>query len=292
MIEGKPSTTSTIVAFFRALNTLGVTRVRAFSDPFAVQLLPPSVGKIVHGAQWLLERREGLGQRWWVSSRGFIDTVALRSSAIDAAWAEAYELGVRQLVILGAGLDARAYRLDSLRGVRVFEIDHPATQQFKRARAASLQSPAESLRYVPVDFARDDLGGALRNAGLRTDERAFVIWEGVTMYLPHRATAETLANLSAIVPSGSRLAMTYLEPATRSDEPFVRRNLRRWILSRSGEPQLGLMHREHATQLLEAAHFRPLSDENRVEFAARFSDESPEETVNALGERLVVAERT
>ncbi|WXA83798.1 class I SAM-dependent methyltransferase [Pendulispora rubella] len=279
------------MAFFRALNTLGVTRVRDFSDPFAAQLLPPSVGRVVQGAQWLLEGRQGLGQRWWVASRGLIDTVALRSRAIDTAWGEAYRLGVRQLVILGAGLDARAYRLDLLQGVHVFEVDHPATQQFKRARAASLRSPAESLRYVPVDFAHDDLGNALRDAGLRTDERAFVIWEGVTMYLPHRAVEETLSKLSKLVPPGSRLAMTYLEPATRRHEPLIRRNLRRWILSRSGEPQLGLMRREHATRLLEGVRFRALSDENRVEFAARFSDESAEETAGALGERMVVAEK-
>jgi len=291
MIEGKPSTTSAMVAFFRALNTVGITRVRDFSDPFAAQMLPPSFERVLRGVNWLVAHRQDFAQRIWMGSRGLIDTVALRSRAIDAAWAEAHERGTRQLVILGAGLDARAYRLERLHDVHVFEVDHPATQQFKRARAQSLQSPAKSLRYVPVDFGRDALGPALRDAGLRTDERAFVIWEGVTMYLPHHATVETLAAIGAVVPSGSTLAMTYVEPEALQREPLVRKNLRRWILARSGEPQLGLIPRALAAQFLDGAGFRVVRDEGRPELSARYSDESSDTAWSGVRERIVIAEK-
>jgi len=115
-----------------------------------------------------------------------------------------------QLVILGAGLDGRVFRLPQLRETTVFEVDHPGTQRLKRQRAAGLSELSRELRYVEVDFAHDDLVQRLEAAGHKPDRPTFWLWEGVTMYLARGDIARTLARLTDISAPGSRLALTYL----------------------------------------------------------------------------------
>jgi methyltransferase (TIGR00027 family) len=122
----------------------------------------------------------------------------------------------RQLVILGAGLDARAHRLDELRETIVFEVDQPSTQTYKRPRAASLPTCAKEIRYVAVDFEKDDLGERLASAGHDAGAPTIWIWEGVTMYLTREAVAGTLATVRARSTIGSELALTYVSPGIGS----------------------------------------------------------------------------
>ena len=288
MRQRKPSATSTLVAFLRGLNSLGVTHVRDFSDPYAAQLLPAWPASVLRTLGWLFERHPASRERLLAGSRGMLDVVALRSRAIDASWAEAYHAGVRQLVILGAGLDARPYRLAELDGVSVFEVDHPATQRLKRERARALRSAAASHSYVPVDLREDDLGRALREAGLRTDEPSHVIWEGVTHYLPHPVTEATLAIIASLTPGGSRLVATYAEPDAGGESSMTL--TRKWMLRWAGEPQVGLLERAHMAGLLEKTGWRVRSDEGLDELVRRFSD-GPPGAAHALRERVVVAER-
>lgn len=284
--RGKPSGTATVVAFLRGLNTLGVTRVRDFSDPYAVQLLPAWPGRALRGLDWLFKRYPIFKERLIVGSRGALDLVALRSRAIDISWTEAYRAGVRQLVVLGAGLDARPYRLQELEGVNLFEVDHPVTQEFKRERARTLSSPAASHTYVPVDFRRDDLGRALRGAGLRANESSHVIWEGVTHYLPHSITAATLASLASMATAGSQLVATYAEPEMGRNASMVRD----WILRWAGEPHIGLLERAHMARLLGDASWRVRTDEGLDDLAQRFTDGIVGAAFR-LRERVVLAEK-
>jgi methyltransferase (TIGR00027 family) len=115
------------------------------------------------------------------------------------------ESGARQMVILGAGLDTYAWRSGS--GVRVFEVDHPATQQWKRERVAalSLRQP-ETLTWVPVDFEEQSLAQELSGAGLSRDN-TFVSWLGVVHYLTHDAIVATLRALPPCT-----LAVNYMPP--------------------------------------------------------------------------------
>jgi methyltransferase (TIGR00027 family) len=286
MREDRPSSTSTAAALWRAVATTGVTHVRDFADPFAALLLPPWPARFVTGLGIVLERRPELLRRLVDGRRIFSDFMALRTRGIDAAWDDARCGGASQLVILGAGLDARAFRLPGLSDVRVFEVDHPATQAFKRERARGLRSPARALTFVPVDFARDDLGTALRAAGLSDAERSFWIWEGVTNYLPHEATAATLATIASLSPAGSLLAMTYGEPIHQMGA--VQR-ARRLLLQRLREPHIGLLEREHAARLLDESGWRLRQDLGLGDMAERFSD-GPTPGVMAH-ERLAVAEK-
>lgn len=121
--------------------------------------------------------------------------------------------GVRQYVILGAGLDSFAYRRhDLLARLRVFEVDHPATQRWKRRRLAELgvDSPA-GLVFAPVDFERQTLREGLAAAGFDFGQLAIFSWVGVTMYLTLDAINATLATMAGC-PVGTQVVLTYNQP--------------------------------------------------------------------------------
>jgi methyltransferase (TIGR00027 family) len=128
---------------------------------------------------------------------------------------------IDQLVILGAGFDTRAWRLDALRHATVFEVDHPATQVLKRDRAAAIPAKAQQVRFVASDFHQDDLAASLRAAGYDVSRPAFWLWEGVTLYLRPEAVAANLEALASLSAPGSHLALTYMS----KDRGRIRRSL-------------------------------------------------------------------
>ncbi len=116
-------------------------------------------------------------------------------------------------MILGAGLDGRAWRMTELAGADVFEVDHPASQQDKRERAGDLRPLARSLRYVPVDFTRDRLDVALAAAGHQQSVATTWVWEGVVPYLRKADVTATVAVLAELSAPGSCLVVNYQTPA-------------------------------------------------------------------------------
>ncbi len=139
--------------------------------------------------------------------------IAARSRFAEDALADAVARGVRQAVVLGAGLDTLALRRPG-DGVRVFEVDHPATQAFKRERlaAAGLAVP-DALIFAPVDFEREDLAAGLARAGFDAGAPAFFAWLGVVPYLTPAAVAGTLACIAAI--PGAEVVFDYVVPRDR-----------------------------------------------------------------------------
>jgi hypothetical protein len=137
---------------------------------------------------------------------------------------------IGQLVILGAGFDARAYRLPGLDEISVFEVDHPVTQQAKRQALASIVSPQASyVRLVPVDFERDGPGPALRAAGYRDDAPCLFVWEGVTNYLTPAAVDHTLGAVRGLAAVGSLLVFTYVDRAVLEGDSSLFPEARRWV---------------------------------------------------------------
>lgn len=124
---------------------------------------------------------------------------AARSRIAEDALSEAVERGVRQIVILGAGLDTYALRNPhSAREIRIHEVDHPATQAWKLERLAEAQIALPPwLLFVPVDFERDDLGEKLAAAGFEQNSPAFFTWLGVVPYLTQDAIGRTLDYISS-----------------------------------------------------------------------------------------------
>ena len=265
------------MTFARALADAGWTDARGFADPTARQLLPPAwVAKL----DALMARGGG---RWHRALKRMADLLALRTMAIDAAVRDAVAAGARQLVILGAGLDGRAFRMPELAGIDVFEVDHPDTQAAKRARAAALPVKARSLQFVAVDFERDALADRIAAAGHRPGEPTVWIWEGVVMYLRDEAVRATLAAIAARSAPGSTLVVQY---NTRQGVDLCSRLLLRLL----GEPQVGLRSPQQLAAELTAAGFRVAADSGAADWAARFLATAPASNAGRRA-RLVIAQR-
>jgi methyltransferase (TIGR00027 family) len=139
--------------------------------------------------------------------------MAARSRYAEDELARAVAQGVKQYVVLGAGLDTFAYR-NPYAGLRVFEVDHPATQSWKRERlqAAEIAVPP-SLTFVPVDFERQTLSNGLKGSGFDLDAAAFFCWLGVTPYLTREAWLAT-TRFIASMPAGSGVVFDFaVDPA-------------------------------------------------------------------------------
>jgi methyltransferase (TIGR00027 family) len=162
----------------------------------------------------------------------------VRSRYAEDVLEEVSRRGVGQYVILGAGLDTFAYRQPPwARGIRVFEVDHPATQEWKcqLLRRAGIQAP-EHLRFCPIDFETTSLPEALRAVSFDLRTPTFFSWLGVTQYLTEAAIALTLEFVLSL-PSGSGIVFSFLVP-----EDLLETNLRQELTSiaetaaSSGEP--------------------------------------------------------
>ena len=203
--RGEPSRSALSVASLRAVHQL-LDEPLVFPDPIALPLLGASNEAALRDDPFSLNDP---------LSRGMRGALVARSRFVEDELSRCVAAGVRQYLVVGAGLDTFAYRNPYRdEGLRVFEVDHPGTQQWKQQLLAEsgIDVPA-SLTFVPADFERDDLGSALRQAGFQPDQAACVSWMGVTMYLTADAVAATLRTLAGFAP-GSRLCFDYRLPVT------------------------------------------------------------------------------
>lgn len=141
---------------------------------------------------------------------GIVRLMMARTRFFDERLTRAVEAGVRQVVILGAGFDSRAYRFRDWSAVKFFELDTLETQAYKKRRMEEvLGAPPAQLSYEPVDFRRDSLESALQRAGCLRGAPTFFSWEGVSMYLPEDDVRSTLRSLASYGAPGSALVMDY-----------------------------------------------------------------------------------
>jgi methyltransferase (TIGR00027 family) len=243
----------------------GRTRVTRFSDPTALALLPDDERvKVEHlragiepktfGARMRVRRLQAL-ERLMVARTVFIDD-ALRAAAAP------------QVVILGAGLDGRAWRMPELQEALVFEVDHPDTQREKRLRTqrASLTATAREVRFVPVDFTRDSLDAALASAGHDTTVPTTWIWEGVVMYLTLADVEASLRVIAARSAARSALAVAYHSPAMSL--LFIG-----LLVRRLGEPLRSSFTAERMQALLAEHGFRVTRDDDIPSIARALEDD-------------------
>jgi methyltransferase (TIGR00027 family) len=184
---------------------------RLVDDDFALSILPADQRTLVRAMRWKPLRRMtiSLGER---AVPGSWSLIACRKRYIDDKLEEALS-SIDAVVILGAGMDTRAYRLAQRSDVPVFEVDLPVNIDRKNiAVQRAVGGAPASVHLVPVDFERDDLMSTLTANGYRADARTFFIWEGVTQYLTEDAVRATLVALRD-APAGSRLAFTYVRRA-------------------------------------------------------------------------------
>lgn len=228
-----------------------------FSDPFALQILDD-------------EARAGLAAfASDTSQRSLRLFIAARSRFSEEAMAVCIARGVRQVVILGAGLDTFSLR-NSRTDVTVYEVDYPATQAWKRERLAqaNVRLPS-SLIFAPIDFERQSLAEGLAAASFRTDWPAYFQWLGVTPYLTRDAIVATLDFVASI--KGAEIAFEYAEPF-ENYPPAMQANLRA-VAERAaslGEPWLSLFDPPEMVALMQARSFAAFEDVTRAELAMRY----------------------
>lgn len=209
MDGGQPSATAQGTAMQRAVHQI-LDEPKVLDDPLAL----PIIGAGSEAALWSnLEWYQG---RRSLAVRAFL---VMRSRYAEDALAEAIQSGVRQYVILGAGLDTFAYRNPHSERLKVWEVDHPSTQGWKRARLreAGIEPPA-SLTFAPVDFEKQTLADGLKRAGLRTGEPAFFSWLGVAVYLTKTAVMQTLQFVASSTAPGSEIVFDILLPSSSLSE--------------------------------------------------------------------------
>jgi len=188
MEHNQPSRTAQGAAMHRAAHQL-VDHPPIFPDPLALRIVGPDAAQ---------ELREGRDVRATSQSAGLRAFIATRSRFTEDCLSAAMACGVRQYVLLGAGLDTFAYRAARAH-LKIFEVDHPATQGWKRARLADVAiAVPDWVTYAPVDFERETLQEGLSRAGFDFAKPAMFAWLGVTPYLTREAVMGTLAFIATL----------------------------------------------------------------------------------------------
>ncbi|HXB57314.1 MAG TPA: SAM-dependent methyltransferase [Vicinamibacteria bacterium] len=221
---GKPSKTSVLVMAARAIGARDPDPTVRNPDWLAEHLLGPEERALIPDNYALLaldqDYREAMKDP---RTRGLVLTMTVRTKFNDEHLLQAVGEGALQVVNLGAGFDSRAYRFrQALRNVKVFEVDYGPTQEYKRHRVQEvLGPPPPNVRYVPIDFTREQLADVLGRAGYRTDLRTFFLWEGVTQYIPEEAVLETLRFVAGNSASGSAVVFDYSTRSRLEELPKV-----------------------------------------------------------------------
>lgn len=257
----RPSRTAHFVALGRAMADAGLSHVADFHDPTARVFLTERGKRSLAKAEQ--RAREGQRSMSLESSRVMADIIALRTAPIDSAVRDAIAGGARQVVILGAGYDGRAWRMPELAGVPVFEVDHPATQGAKRSHVHELPEPRGIVTFVPIDFERESLGSVLDRAGHDPSLPTCWVWEGVVMYLTRDAMRATLAAIAERSAPGSTLIVNY--------HTSHRRWFARLMFRLIGEPQISAYSPADMAADLRAAGFVVREDSGMSDWNERFA---------------------
>jgi methyltransferase (TIGR00027 family) len=244
--NGQPSQTALTAAAARAAHLIVDGDPPIFADTMAAALLGEQAGDFIgyhraHGAHLVLSTARA--------------QATCRSRYTEDRLAICARRGVTQYVILGAGLDSFGYRSD-LAGVKVFEVDHPATQRWKRERLDAAQIPVPAgVSFVPVDFEADSLADRLADGGVDPGRPALVSWLGVTMYLTRAAISQTLAVIGGLA-AGTELITDHMLPAGLRDDAgdsFVEQVMP--VAAQRGEPWLTFLSPQDIADLLAEGGF-------------------------------------
>ena len=233
-----------------------------FADPLAMRVLPMEAQVEVRGREEM--------ERTQPFARGMRAFVCARSRFAEDALSQAIVTGVRQYIVLGAGLDTYAGRSPH-RDLRIFEVDHPATQAWKRDRLArsGIHVP-NTVTFVPVDFECEELMPRLAQGGFDARAPAFCSWLGVLPYLTREAAVNTFRALGAL-PAGSGVAFDY--PMAREALLPEERAAFDWLaerVARVGEPFRSGFEPAELRRLLLDCGFTRVEDLDGTAMAARY----------------------
>ena len=261
MIEGKPSRTAFMTAVQRGHHHATAPEPKILRDNLALTLAGVDG---VKGAQLfisnMIETFAALSDLETATIfMGRIEgAVCMRSRVVEEKLALARKRGVKQLVILGAGLDTTAYRrTDLTEGLQVFEIDHPSTQIWKRERleVANIDIP-NNVKFVAFDFENQTLADALKLGGVKVNQITFFTWLGVHMYLTDEAVKSTLGVMGAY-PKDSEMVMDFISPSyvLEGGVPEDSVTQLQKVVTEMGEPIKSKYYESELDEILKGAGF-------------------------------------
>ncbi|HSB66775.1 MAG TPA: SAM-dependent methyltransferase [Anaerolineales bacterium] len=265
MKEKQSSITAAGIAVARAVESEKAEGLRICYDPYAAKFLNPWFYRFM---RFFINT----GYAEWTGS-GVLGFLVARCRYMDDLLQASLDDGLKQLVILGAGYDSRAYRFGELRrGVKVFEVDHPATQQLKMKKVKEVCGELPGfVSYVGVDFNRQTLEERLPASGYDEHQKTLFIWEGVVMYLSPEAVDGTLSFISHHSGGESQVVFDYiysalLDGSVRHGEVSRMRRVRRF----SGEGLTFSLSEGKAQGFLEERGFTDVTDVGSAELHKRY----------------------
>ncbi|WP_433599386.1 class I SAM-dependent methyltransferase [Nocardia sp. CA-135953] len=259
---GQPSRTALATAYARAYHQIA-SEPRIFTDPLAVRIAGITPDQLADLETTTYQNDSDMRRR----RRLFL---AARARFAEDTVADAVAAGTRQVVILGAGLDTFAYR-NPHPDVRVYEVDHPDTQQWKRQRldAAGIELPS-SLTFAPVDFESQTLAAGLAAAGFDRSRPAVFVWLGVIMYLTQDTILDTLRFVAGQA-TPVRLVFDYIYPASASKgEEMDQRTARADLVASIGEPWLSFFTADEIANVLRETGFDRVDDRDAPHLVAGY----------------------
>jgi len=261
MQSGQPSRTARAAAAHRAAHQV-LEQGRIFADPLALRILGEDAAALAHEAEDAPHRQ---------AMRLFI---AARTRFAEDALAMAVAQGVSQLVVLGAGLDTYAYRSTLGERLRIFEVDHPATQAWKRGRLADAAiALPPGLIFAPVDFERETLRDGLLAAGFDPLQRSFFTWLGVVPYLTEPAIFATLGYIAGLR-GGAQVVFDYANPpASLTPQARAMHEWRAARVAGLGEAWVSHFDTDLLGARLRAVGFSRIEDLGPAQIAARYFPE-------------------
>lgn len=247
-------------------------QVRLVDDPCALALTRPSLWRILR-----FRPLAWFAANWFLGSlKPVMLGLLIRARYAEQAVEAAFRGGVRQYVIVGAGLDSFALRRpDLVPPLEVFEIDRPAMQEVKRERIRDAGiSPPTGLHFVPADLERTSVMEALSNSPFDPGNPAILSFLGVTYYLTPETLAESARSIAAAVAPGSRLVLDYMldEASAWPEHRKMRTQLEEFVAQR-GEPMKSEYSLAAMSELLADAGFRTIEGITMMDLAERYAEE-------------------
>ncbi|GHO57985.1 class I SAM-dependent methyltransferase [Ktedonobacter robiniae] len=286
MANQRVSNTALGAAICRLIEQYQPENTRLFHDSMVKDL----VGTPIRALMQFKSMRNLTIQQMDVITPGIYGVQISRTRFIDDAVRDALSQGIEQVVILGAGLDTRPYRLTGMEHTRVFEVDLPSVQEDKKKKLHKhFGRLPEQVTFLPIDFDTQSLEAVFSGTPFDPASPAIFVWEGVTQYLSEEAIHRTLAFVGTSAP-GSILVLTYVLKSfieRRSDIPGTKKMMD--MMAKRGSPWLFGLEPSSVASYLAPFHLRLTADVGSTEHQTRYFKSVRRELVVSEVERIAQA---